>query len=593
MKKINLIIGVILVLALCGAAFADNWERHLSGAYYVTEFDGSGEVIADYDTGCAWYHEDFGDSHRDKPLGVPAWDGCIIDYMYEYSLPYWDNVGYGTNLAGIICGSGAGDSSSGSTPHPFDAHGIAPGAKLIIQENRDLTGFSMSSTLREAIEDAWVGNDRGHARLHLNGWSSSPVPNGSGSYDWMSQEIDNIIFFNYDMAVFFPSGYSDDNPGFLAPEACAKNIISVGGFVDSSLYSMYNDIDPYAGIGPTKDNRVKPDLVGPSWYGIATTDVPGAEGYSPDDYYIREGTGAAAAYVAAVAAIVRQMYKANHFQNNPVLTADDVNPHAATLKALLIANADSLLMPLNTRYMQGWGAPNLWNIYNIGPFYFIVDETQDLTNGSNITYDVVATGESDLRITLAWTDYPGQPLQPALVNDLNLEVSQGDTVWYGNMGLETNYYSVSGPGNNEWHVGTNTNYDNINNVENVFIPVNLAKGSFRITVRGAQITNDTQNFALVASGVFNEISGVPIAHNQYVETLQDTPIGITLSASDINGDPLTYSIVESPFDGTLYPINGTLSGNAPNLTYTPNAGFLGWDAIYFKANDGNLDSPIA
>jgi len=38
------------------------------------------------------------------------------------------------------------------------------------------------------------------------------------------------------------------------------------------------------------------------------------------------------------------------------------------------------------------------------------------------------------------------------------------------------------------------------------------------------------------------------------------------------------------------PVNGALSGAAPNLIYTPNANFNGSDSFTFKVNDGELDS---
>src|SRR6185436_14509827 len=38
------------------------------------------------------------------------------------------------------------------------------------------------------------------------------------------------------------------------------------------------------------------------------------------------------------------------------------------------------------------------------------------------------------------------------------------------------------------------------------------------------------------------------------------------------------------------PSHGTLSGTAPNLTYTPNANCHGTDSFTFKTNDGTVDS---
>ncbi|MCP5009940.1 MAG: hypothetical protein GY942_08195, partial [Aestuariibacter sp.] len=44
---------------------------------------------------------------------------------------------------------------------------------------------------------------------------------------------------------------------------------------------------------------------------------------------------------------------------------------------------------------------------------------------------------------------------------------------------------------------------------------------------------------------------------------------------------------------TAPPAQGTLSGTAPNLLYTPNPGFSGIDSFSFVANDGQLDSAPA
>lgn len=80
--------------------------------------------------------------------------------------------------------------------------------------------------------------------------------------------------------------------------------------------------------------------------------------------------------------------------------------------------------------------------------------------------------------------------------------------------------------------------------------------------------------------------GAPVASNQSVTTPFNTPTAITLQAADPNSLPLTYSIVANA-------VHGTLSGSAPNLTYTPNTGYIGADNFTFKANNGSVDSNVA
>ena len=59
-----------------------------------------------------------------------------------------------------------------------------------------------------------------------------------------------------------------------------------------------------------------------------------------------------------------------------------------------------------------------------------------------------------------------------------------------------------------------------------------------------------------------------------------------LTASDADGDLLSYTIVSQPN-------RGSLSGTAPNLTYQPQANFSGGDSLTFKASDGQLSSQPA
>src|SRR5207253_450129 len=73
---------------------------------------------------------------------------------------------------------------------------------------------------------------------------------------------------------------------------------------------------------------------------------------------------------------------------------------------------------------------------------------------------------------------------------------------------------------------------------------------------------------------------------QSISTNEDVAHAITLTATDVDGDTLTYAIVSAP-------AHGTLSGTAPNLSYTPAADFNGADSLTFKVNDGTVDSNTA
>lgn len=75
----------------------------------------------------------------------------------------------------------------------------------------------------------------------------------------------------------------------------------------------------------------------------------------------------------------------------------------------------------------------------------------------------------------------------------------------------------------------------------------------------------------------------PVADEQAVETAEDTPVSITLTGSDFDGDLLTFSVIDSP-------AHGTLTGTAPDLLYTPWSNYFGSDAFTFVANDGMSNS---
>jgi VCBS repeat-containing protein len=82
------------------------------------------------------------------------------------------------------------------------------------------------------------------------------------------------------------------------------------------------------------------------------------------------------------------------------------------------------------------------------------------------------------------------------------------------------------------------------------------------------------------------VNDTPVADNQSVTTDEDTAREVTLSASDVEGNALGYTILRATQ-------HGTLSGRGANLTYTPADEYRGPDSFTFKANDGTADSDPA
>jgi autotransporter-associated beta strand protein len=106
--------------------------------------------------------------------------------------------------------------------------------------------------------------------------------------------------------------------------------------------------------------------------------------------------------------------------------------------------------------------------------------------------------------------------------------------------------------------------------------------SFTFRVSDGSLESDVATVSITVTPV----NDAPVANNQSVSTAEDTAVGITLTATDVDGDDLTYSIVSQP-------ANGALSGAAPNVTFTPAPDFNGITSFSFRANDGTVNSNIA
>lgn len=71
----------------------------------------------------------------------------------------------------------------------------------------------------------------------------------------------------------------------------------------------------------------------------------------------------------------------------------------------------------------------------------------------------------------------------------------------------------------------------------------------------------------------------PVAADQALTIPQGEALPITLTASDPDGDPLTFTLLDEPKGGTL-------GGSGATLTYTSKPDFSGTDTFGFKADDG-------
>ena len=84
------------------------------------------------------------------------------------------------------------------------------------------------------------------------------------------------------------------------------------------------------------------------------------------------------------------------------------------------------------------------------------------------------------------------------------------------------------------------------------------------------------------------VNDAPTAADDRQTTPEDAPVRGSLSATDVDGDKLTFSVQELPMNGAL-----TVAAATGAYTYTPNPNFNGRDSFTFSASDGKLASNVA
>ncbi|HJU40761.1 MAG TPA: FG-GAP-like repeat-containing protein, partial [Tahibacter sp.] len=120
----------------------------------------------------------------------------------------------------------------------------------------------------------------------------------------------------------------------------------------------------------------------------------------------------------------------------------------------------------------------------------------------------------------------------------------------------------------------------------VTVPVAYANDLTAATVTNLATASGSVSPAVSASDTNASDNAPPVATAASVSVGTGASVAIVLTGSDADSDPLTFRV-------TTPPSHGTLSGTAPNLTYTPDAGYTGPDIFAFVANDGSADSAPA
>lgn len=483
-----------------------------------TTYRGDGELVAVADTGF-----DTGDAANPHP----AFTGRV-QTLYALGRTAPDKAddpnGHGTHVAGSVLGSGNSATMGGAI------EGTAPEAVLILQSLLDPNGglggipVNLNDLFQKTYDDG--------ARVHTNSWG---VPGLNLPYDASSREIDEFVWNHPDQVICFAAGNDgvDGNSdgtvdsNSIGSQSAAKNCITVGASESlrkefAPSYGTYwpgdfpanpvkkdkqaNNPDgmvAFSSRGPTKEGRIKPDVVAPGTSILSTLSrnapMGSTFGTSTDPlFFFDSGTSMATPLVAGCAAVLRETLVKNGL----------AAPSAALIKALLINGADVLpgqYTPSEAGESpngnSGWGRVNLARSVVLpgqpgnaglgegGPLHqgeedsFTIDIPAENAKAAvkakrrrNSTEDPALTTAAGvtLKITLVWSDPPG----PQLQNDLDLIVTAAD-------GSERH-------GNS----GSTAGFDRRNNVEQV-LWTGMPPGQARITIRAFRITQFPQPYAYV------------------------------------------------------------------------------------------------
>lgn len=113
----------------------------------------------------------------------------------------------------------------------------------------------------------------------------------------------------------------------------------------------------------------------------------------------------------------------------------------------------------------------------------------------------------------------------------------------------------------------------------------LGADEFSFTVSDGDLVSDVARVQIsVTDGTSTNTA--PVANSAAYPLARNTPLPVTLTATDEEANTISFSIIAPP-------ANGQLSGTPPELTYLPNEGFTGVDSFTFSANDGEFDSATA
>ncbi len=513
---------------------------------------GCGQIIGAADSGLHATHCSFSDTVFGQPVTSVCNTGatCPVaaaDFTHRKVGAHYkwsgtagtapaDDHGHGTHVMGSILGNNpasAVDCAAFTTPGGLtDLDGTAPGAKLISQEMGGSLQYlnSLGGTIYHASLTAYQNG----ARIHNNSWGSS-CRNSVGAciaacqveYRQTTRDADAAVWEFPELALFVAAGNSGGlggnagcGPG--ADVGAAGNGKNVFSIASNNRGTGGNNMSAFSSRGPTQDRRSKPDLAAQGASIVsAQRDACGPRTSS--------GTSMATPTAAGLAALVRE-YLVRGFYPSGIEDAGDAipTPSAALVKSIMINGAHEITGTGSTggapSQSQGWGQIRLENaLYFDGDArnLWLHDGTAGLDTAEVDTHALLILAGQPLIVTLAWHDAPALVnANPHTVNLLRLEVQapNGD-VWTQKLPATGGLNSP-----NPFQDITTSNYDDANNVHQIRLDTPQA-GVYQVRVRGIQVAQGPQPYALAVTGLVSTPSGGDFA-------LQTAPASLAICAGD-------------------------------------------------------------
>ena len=418
--------------------------------------------------------------------------------------------GHGTHVAGIIGGIGA---TIGPLGRIEDSRGllygigVAPGVTFI-----DQPAIQLQNTLGPPGDFPPAGGFQTYTVPSVQagaiGWNASWTDGGgagagynanAANLDALTRDADPGTEGNQPYTFVFSAGNSGSGNSPTATRITspkeAKNIIAVASSVGHRAGNI-NQISSFSSRGPARDGRIVPTVAAPG-EGIvsarATTGALCGESPAPDGFGLYSscsGTSMASPQVAGSVALIHDWWRERN---------DGADPSPAMDKALLVNSATDMGPPNVPNRHEGWGRVNLRELFDPETSRVLLDQSVVLTDpGESRSFSVTPADPSKpLRVTLAWTDaagVPGDPVEPALVNDLDLTVTAEDGTAFSGNAFEVGRSVAGGE------------TDRLNNLENILLE--SPDGSYLIEVGAFALPGDgvpgagdetDQDFALVIS----------------------------------------------------------------------------------------------